>query len=160
MHYCRRKFGPWPDSVARALRPTIIVPEHKDRIFQHFGRLFLPGTSKCVPCYLNKLLVHFQEESIRIGRFCRLEVPTGWPTGLVSFFLSKQGELHETGRLFRIILAVSIVWSKLGQLAIRDSSLQNRPIPLDYSRKLTSSSLREKGTFFQRLREKKKLPKC
>ena len=46
-----------------------------------------------------------------------------------------------------IIRPVSIFW--LDQLAIRrNSSLQNRPIPLDSSRKLTSSSLREQGTFF------------
>ena len=38
--------------------------------------------------------------------------------------------------------------SKLGQLASRwNSCLQNRPIPLDSSRKLTSSSLRQRGCF-------------
>ena len=46
------------------------------RIFQHFGRLFLPGTIQNVPCSLNELLVNFREESSGIGRFCRLEVPT------------------------------------------------------------------------------------
>ena len=63
-----------------------------------------------------------------------------WPS--FDFFI-------ETGRLFRgIILPVSIFLSKLGQLAIRwDSSLQNWPIPLDSFRKLTSSSLRDPGTF-------------
>ena len=131
-------------------------------IFQHFGRLFLAGTLKNVLCCLNELLVNFRKEPRGIGRFCRLESSNGWPTRPVSIFWSKQGELHETGRLFRIILPVSIFWSKLGQLAIRwSSSLQNRPIPLliDSSRKLTSGSLREQGTF-SNVPGRKSLPKC
>ena len=62
-----------------------------------------------------------------------------WPS--FDFFI-------ETGRLFRgIILPVSIFLSKLGQLAVRwNLILQKRPIPLDSARKLTSSSLKQKGT--------------
>ena len=125
-------------------------------------------------------LVNFRKESINsgIGRFCRLEVSTDdqlaqfrflvetgrtirnrW-TGPVSIFWSKQGELHETGHLFRIVLPVSTKKSKLGQLVIRwNSSLQNRPIPPDSSWKLSNSSLREQGTFFN-VPGRKKPSKC
>ena len=45
----------------------------QNRIFQPFGRLFLSGTLINVSCSINELLVIFREESIGIGRFCRLE---------------------------------------------------------------------------------------
>ena len=106
-------------------RPTIIVSENKNMIFQHFGRLFLPGTLKNVPCCLNELLVIFREESINSGMvpFCSLEVPSDGQLAQLRFFLSKPIDLNEigrllTGRLFRIF-PVSIFLSKLGQLAIR-----------------------------------------
>ena len=71
---------------------------------QHFGRLFLPERLKKVPCYLNEMrvLVNFREESINggVGQFCRLEVPTDGQLAQFRFFLSKRGELRETGRLF------------------------------------------------------------
>ena len=55
-------------------------------IFQHFGRLFLPGTLKNVPCSLNELLVNFGEESSGIGRFCRLGVRTDGQTAQFRLF--------------------------------------------------------------------------
>ena len=57
--------------------------EKQNRIFQQFGRTFLPGTSKNVPSCLNEILVNFREESNGIGRFCRLEVPSD---GQLRFF--------------------------------------------------------------------------
>ena len=37
-------------------------------ISQHLGRLFLPGTLKKFPCFLNELLVYCRQESSGIGR--------------------------------------------------------------------------------------------
>ena len=68
------------------------------RIFQHFGRLFLPGTIQNVPCSLNELLVNFREESSGIGRFCRLKVPTDGQLAQFRLKKTKLGELYETGR--------------------------------------------------------------
>ena len=65
---------------------------NQNKIFQHFGRLFLAGTLKNVPFSVNELLVKFREESTGVGRFCRLEFErmANWP----SFdFLSKLGQL-------------------------------------------------------------------
>ena len=53
-----------------------------------------------------------------------------WP---VSFFLSKLGDLHETGRLFGAILPVSIFYRNWTSWPSANSSLQNRPIPLGSS---------------------------
>ena len=62
----------------------LIVPENKTGffIFQHFGRLFLPGTLKNVPFSRNERLVNFREESNGIGRFCSLEFQRvgNWPS--------------------------------------------------------------------------------
>ena len=57
-------------------------------IFKHFGRLFLPGTLKNVPCPLKELMVNFREEPINsgIGRFCRLGVPTDGQLAQFRFF--------------------------------------------------------------------------
>ena len=63
-------------------------------IFQHFGRLFLPGTLKNVPCSLNELLVNFGEESSGIGRFCRPEVPTDGQTSQFLFFFRTEPVGH------------------------------------------------------------------
>ena len=54
----------------------------QNMIFQHFGRLFLPGTFKNVPYLLNELLVNFRAQSSGIGRFCRLEFKrmANWPS--------------------------------------------------------------------------------
>ena len=78
----------------------------------------------------------------------------GWPTGPVSIEKSNLGEVYETGGLFRAIHLVSASWPSVGT-----SSPQNRPVPLDSSRKLTNSSLREQGTFFY-VPGRKSLPKC
>ena len=84
-------------------------------IFQHFGRLFLPGTLANVLCCLNELMVNFREESSGIGRHHRLEVPTGGQLAQFRFsFKSKQGEMHEKSRLFRTILPVSIFFMEAG----------------------------------------------
>ena len=86
--------------------------------FQHFGRIFLPGTLKNVPCCLNELLVGFREESSGIGRFCRLEIPTDSQLAQFQFFDRNRVKLNETDRLFRIILPVSIflswAWPSVG----------------------------------------------
>ena len=84
----------------------------------------------------------FQRNLVRLADFAGSEFQrmANWP----NFDL-----LIETGRLFRtgIIILVSIFLSKLGQLAVRwNLILQKRPIPLDSARKLTSSSLKQKGT--------------
>ena len=79
-----------------------------------------------------------------------------WPS--FDFFF-ETGRIARNGRLFRrsIIISASTFLSKAGQLAIHwNSSL--RPIPLDSSRKLISSSMREKGTFFN-VPGRKSLPK-
>ena len=132
----------------------------QNRIFQHLSRAFSPGdVNKCLLC-LNELLVNFREESSGIGRFCRLEVPTDGQLAQFRFFLSKLVELHETGRPFRTLSQFHFFLSNVGQLAYRwNSSLRNPPIPLNSSRKLTNSSLREQGTFFNDS-GRKSLPKC
>ena len=101
----------------------------QNRIFQHFRRLFLPGTLKNVPCCLNEQLSIFQRNLLIVE--------------LADFAGSKDGQLAqvrffiETGWITQNKPTVSYnspsfdVLSKLGQLAIRwNSSLQNRPIPL------------------------------
>ena len=52
------------------------------RGFQHFDKLFIPGTLKNVPCALNEPLVNFREESSGNGRFFRLEFRrmANWPS--------------------------------------------------------------------------------
>ena len=75
-------------------RPTIIVSENKNMIFQHFGRLFLPGTPKNIPYPLNELLVNFREESSGIGQLCRLEFQR------MANWLSFDKKI-ETGRIIR-----------------------------------------------------------
>ena len=79
------------------VRPTTLYYRSRkcNKIFQHFGMLFLLGTLKNVPCSLNELLVNFRDKSSGIVRFCKLVSSNGWPTGPDSFFLSKPGELHE-----------------------------------------------------------------
>ena len=76
----------------------------------------------------------------------------GWPIGPVSIKESKLVKLYDTGGLFHAIHPVSIKKIETGPVAswpsVGTSSLQNRPIPLDSSRKLTNSSLRQQGTFF------------
>ena len=47
------------------IRPTTIVPENENMIFQYFGRLILPGTLNNVPCSLNEL------QCYSIGQFSR-----------------------------------------------------------------------------------------
>ena len=108
---------------------------NQNKIFQHFGRLFLAGTLKNVPFSVNELLVKFREESTGVGRFCRLEFErmANWP----SFdFLSKLGQLSRR--------PVSIKKSKLGQLAIRwnfePAKSANPNIEIDSSRKLTNTN--------------------
>ena len=80
-----------------------------------------------------------------------------WPSFDYFYQNSVKWEMHETGRLVRTIRPVSIwLLSKLGQLAIRwNSSLRNRPIPLDSSRKLTRVATWWAGNVFCRPREKK-----
>ena len=61
--------------------------------------------------------------------------------------------------VFYINYIASFVFFIESQLAIRwNSSLQNRPIPIDSSRKITSSSLIEQETFIN-VPERKSLPK-
>ena len=141
------------------LRPTIIVPENKNRIFQHFGRVFLPGTLKNIPCSLDALLVNFREESSGIGRFCRLEFQrmANWPT--VSIKKSKLGITKQAACFVQFTQFRSKNRNWVGWPSVGTSSLQNRPISLDSSRKLTNSSLKEQGTFFN-ISGRKSMPKC
>ena len=127
-------------------------------IFQHFGRLFLPGTLKNVPCCLNELLVNFREESRGNGQFCGFEVPTGGQLAQFRFFY--RSWVNCTKQAVCVVQFSQLFLSRLGQLAIRwNSTLQNQPISLDSSRKLTNCSLREQGTFFN-APGRKSLPKC
>ena len=48
----------------------------RNKLFQHFGRLFFPGTLKSVQYFINELWVNFREESSEIDRLCRLQVST------------------------------------------------------------------------------------
>ena len=80
---------------------------------------FSPGDVNDVPCSLNELLINFPKKSSGLGRFCRLEFQrmANWPS-----FDKK----IETGIIVQ----------------------NRRPVrAIDYSQKLTNSSLREKGTF-------------
>ena len=72
-------------------RPTIMGSENK-KIFQHFGRSFIPGTLQNVPFSLNELLVNFQQEStvVALADFA-CSNSKGWPTGPVSIKKSKLG---------------------------------------------------------------------
>ena len=122
----RRRFGSRSGSVERD--PGVQADNYRsrkhNRNFQHFGRLFLPGTLKNVPCCLNELLVNFREESSGIGRFCRLEVPTDGQQAQFRFFNRNRVNCTKQAAclVLRIILPVSIFLSKLGQLAIRWNS--------------------------------------
>ena len=84
-HWTLKKFGDicLNQPVSEYERPANNYRSRKrNRIFQHFGRLFLLGTLKNVPCPLNELLVNFREESSGIRRFCRLEFQrmANWPS--------------------------------------------------------------------------------
>ena len=109
----------------------------RNRIFQHVGRLFLPGTSENVLCSLNELLVNTRREPIGIGLFA----------GSNSNGCDKN---IETGRIIRNRAS----WPSFGT-----SSLQKRPISPDSSRKLINSLLRQQGIFFI-VPGRKSLPKC
>ena len=68
------------------IRPKIIVPENKPGFLSTLAGFFFPGTLKKKPCYLNELLVNFRKEFSRIGRFCRIEVPTDGQLAQFRFF--------------------------------------------------------------------------
>ena len=90
----------------------------QNRIFQGFGRLFLPGTLKNVPFSLIELLINFREESSGIGRRLEFQWMANWP----AFDKKVEAEiiiLLRNRRPFRAIRPVSKKKSKLGQLAIR-----------------------------------------
>ena len=102
-----------------------------------------------------------------IGRFCRLEFQrmANWP----SFEKNRKwGELYGAGGLFRAITQFRAC--KIGQsqyeagglfCAIHPvSSLKNRPVPLDSSRKLMEQLNETAGDTFQRAREKKACERC
>ena len=129
---------------------------------------FSPGDVKKRPLLLQwatpeyKILVIFREESSGIGRFYRLEFQrmANWPsfdkkieTGRI-IRSTKQAACFVQFTLFRLKKRNWACWPSVGT-----SSLQNRPIPLDSSRKLTNSSLRQQGTFFN-VPGRKSLPKC
>ena len=108
-------------------------------MFQHFGWLFLPGTLKNIPCCLNELLVNFREDYSGIGRFRRLEVPMDGQ--LAQFHFLDRNRVNSPS--FRFFIEAGP-----GGHPLEIESLQNRPIPLDSSRKLTNRSLRQRGTSF------------
>ena len=122
---------------------------NKTGFFQPFGRLFLPGTLKNVPCSLNELLVSFQEEPISsgIGRFCRLELTDdNWSS------FDKKIETRKIVPNRQPVVRKSPSFDQKNRnwaswLSVGTSSLQNRPIPLDSSRKLTNCSLRAGDIF-------------
>ena len=125
--------------------------QKQNRIFQHFGRLFLPGALKNIPCYLNELLVNFRKESRGIGRFCRLEFQrmANWPSfDKKNRHLQNDTTIHPVSKKNRNWAS----WPPVGH-----SSQQNRLIPLNSSRKLTNSSLRQQGTLFN-VSARKSLP--
>ena len=118
-----------------SLRPTILNYGigKQNSIFQHLADFF----SK-VPLPLNELLlVHFRGESSCIGRFCRFEFHriVNWPSFDAACFVQFTQ--------FRFFYRNWASWPSVGT-----SSLRNRPIPLDSSRKVTNTLSREKGTFF------------
>ena len=57
------------------IKPTNYRSRKQNRIFQHFGRLFLPGKLKNVPYCLNELLVNFREESSGIWPILQARIP-------------------------------------------------------------------------------------
>ena len=96
----------------------------RNRPFQHLRRPFLPGTLNNVPCCLNELLVNFERNLVGLAEFAGSN-SNGRPTGPVSITVGQVAQFRS-------------ISSKIGQWAIRwNSSLQNRPIPPDFSRKLT-----------------------
>ena len=82
------EFGVFGNPRTSGIKQTAQAENHRsrkqNRIYQHFGRLFLSGTLKNVPCSLNELLVNFREESNGIGGLLTGSNSNGWPTGPVS----------------------------------------------------------------------------
>ena len=106
------------------IRPTIIVPENNTGFFNTLAGFFSRGRKKTSLAPSMSYWSIFERDPVGLDDFAcsKFQRMANWP---------KQGELHETGRLFRILLPGSIFRSKLGQLAIRwNSSRQNRPISL------------------------------
>ena len=68
-----------PQSV---LKPTSIFPDKTKQDFQHFDRLFLPGTLKNVPCCLNELMVNFEGNLVGLVDFAGSEFQwiANWPS--------------------------------------------------------------------------------
>ena len=134
-----------------------IVPENKTGFFNTLAGFFSRGRYKTSPAPSMSYWSIFERNLVGSTDFVGSK-SNGWPTGPVSIKKSKLGELHETGGLF---VEFTLFRSKNRNWAswpfVGTSSLQNRPVPLDSSRKLTNSSLRQQGKFFN-VPGRKRLP--
>ena len=119
--------------------------QKQNRIFQHFGKLFLPKTS---PSPSMSYWSIFERNLVGLADFA-VSNSNGWPTGPVSIKKSRNWENYTTKQaackftLFRSKNRNWASWPSVGT-----SILQNRPILLNSFRKLTKSSLRQQGFFF------------
>ena len=139
------------------VRPTIIVPENK--IFQHFGRLLLLGMLENAPCSLNELLSYWSIFERNLVGLADLQARTPTDGGLVQV----RKPSPETARIVRNWRPVSgnspcfdfEKKTKLGQLAIRWNFEPTKSAnPPRFLSKLTKSSLKPQGTFFNTPGEK------
>ena len=139
------------EAYAFYVRPTIIVPENDTGFFDTLAGFFSRERSKTSPAPSMSYWSILKRNLVGLADFAGSN-SNGWPIGPVSIKESKLVKLYDTGGLFRAIHPVSIKKIETGPVAswpsVGTSSLQNRPIPLDSSRKLTNSSLRQQGTFF------------
>ena len=129
-------------------RPTIIVPENKTGFFNTLTGFFSWGRWKTSPAPSMSCWSIFERNLVGLADFAgsKFQRMANWPS--FDFFI-------EAGWTARNRPPVSYhspsfdFLSKLGQLAIRrNSSLQNRPIPLESSRKLTGTHWESRGRFF------------
>ena len=142
---------PFSDPIIVGLRPTIIVPENKTGFFNTLEGFFSRGRLKMSPVVSMSYWSIFERNLEGMADFAgsKFQRMANWP----SFdFLIETGWIAKTGRLFCIILPVSIFLSKLDQLAIRWNSSckigQSQKIPLENWQVIILSrwSLREQGT--------------
>ena len=135
----------------------------KQFFFQNLRRFFLPGTLKNALCCLNELLVNFRRAIKLDWPILQARNCNEWPTGPVDSCLNEllldfRKESNGIGRFCRLEKERIANWLSLLRLNelfvnfreestnVKFSSLQNRPIPLDSSRKLTKCSLRQQMT--------------
>ena len=83
----------------------------RNRIFQHVGRLFLPGTVKNVSMSYSSI---FERNLVELVDFAgsKFQRMANWPS--FDFLIEAVGELHETGRLFHTVVPVLIFFIETG----------------------------------------------